>query len=159
MLAKVGIGLIFIWIGGYILTTQYWFSGVARSERYYVATLLSHCLMANDFEGLKELFIKVLGSNACSNLSNDSEIVSELEPLRDGSVYNTHVKELYLKYKRIAVPDLFLRWDNQCIILAAKFFTDPENDALLEQIRGQQDAIDKVKKFTLYKDMSFYHVA
>ena len=138
---------------------SYSFQDVARSERYFVSSLLCHVLMNNNFEGLQSLFKRILGNETCDSLKLEFEIVSELDPLRDGSVYHNEVKKLYKEFKRIAVPDLFLRWDNQCLIIEAKFFTDPDDGELYEQIRTQMSAIEKVKEFTNYQHMHFYYVA
>ncbi len=137
---------------------KYRFDAVARAERYYVTTLLSHLLMVENFKGTQVLFGKLLGNEKCLKLNQDFEIVSELDPLRDASLYNQSVKELYSKHQRVAVPDLFLRWDNQCIILEAKFFTDPTDDELKEQVDLQKKAIELIKDFTIYKNHKFLYL-
>jgi hypothetical protein len=130
---------------------SYRFDRAARSERYFVASLLSHLLLTENFTGLKSLFKHVFGDEQCSGLPDDFELVSELDPLRDGSIQNIEVKKLYQEFKRVAVPDLFLRWSQLCLVIEAKFFTDPALEELKEQIRLRRDAIEKVKPFTLYQ--------
>lgn len=133
----------------------YRFDRTARTERYFVDTLFAHFLLANNFSGLCSLFAYVFGAEVCNSLPEDFEIVSELDPLRDGSVGNDRVKELYRTFKRVAVPDLFLRWSTLCLVIEGKFFTDPAIEELQEQVRLQRDAIAKVKSFTIYKDYQF----
>ena len=53
------------------------------------------------------------------------------------------------------MPDLFLRWSTVCLVIEAKFFTDPAEADLKIQIDKQRDAIKKVKPYTFYKD---YHI-
>jgi hypothetical protein len=142
------------------MADKYRFVDVARAERFYVATILGHVLMANGFMGLKLLFAQVFGSKTktCPKV-DDFEIVSELDPLRDASVYNTAVQKIYQKYRRIAVPDLFLRWGGLCLIIEAKFFTDPSAEKLGAQIALQKQAIARIKKFTSYSDIKFASLA
>ena len=89
---------------------------------------------------------------------DDFEIITELDPLRDGSVYHYEVKKLYKEFKRLAVPDLFLRWGNYCLIIEAKFFTDPAEEDLTLQIKSQREAIKKVIEFTNYSTMKIKFV-
>jgi hypothetical protein len=135
----------------------YRFDGVARAERYFVNTLLSHLLMANNFAGLRSLFCHVFGEGICLGLADDFEVVSEVDPLRDGSVDHPVVKKLYREFRRVAVPDLFLRWSHLCLVIEAKFFTDPSDEELREQVSLQREAIRKVQPYTLYKDWAIQH--
>lgn len=130
----------------------YRFDATARAERYFVATLLTHLLLSDGFAGLKRLFYHMFGDETCASLSDDFEIVSELDPLRDGSIQDSAVKKLYQEHKRIAVPDLFLRWGHNCLIIEAKFFTDPAAEELHEQVKLQKEAIKKVQPYTFYKN-------
>lgn len=130
----------------------YRFDATARTERYFVATLLTHLLISNNFTGLKQLFQQIFDSESCTSLSDDFEIVSELDPLRDGSVQSSIVKKLYQEHKRIAVPDLFLRWGHNCVVIEAKFFTDPAAEELHEQVKLQKEAIKKVQPYTFYNN-------
>lgn len=134
------------------MSHKYKFDETARTERYFVGTLFSHLLLADNFTGLRNLFKHVFGTESCFKLPDDFEIVSELDPLRDGSVINSKVKVLYQEFKRVAVPDLFLRWSHLCLVIEAKFFTDPAADDLHEQIYLQREAITKVKPYVFYKD-------
>ena len=85
---------------------NHFFQDVARSESYFTATLLSHLLMANNFEGTKLLF-KYLKNDANFDEGTDFEIVTELDPLRDASVTNTIIQKLFKENGRMAVPDIF----------------------------------------------------
>jgi hypothetical protein len=117
------------------------FDKVARSERYFTASMLGHLLMVNNFQGLKLLFTKVFGENATRDLPQDFEVVSELDPLRDSGVYNERIKSKYREYGRVAVPDLFLRWSNLIFVVEAKLFTDPATEDLAKQIDAQKEAL------------------
>ena len=125
------------------------FDRTARSERYFTATLLAHILMDNNFEGLKKLFKKY---NVKPCVSGDIEVISELDPLRDPSVYNADIKKIFRCEKRLAVPDLFLRWGKSILIVEAKFFTDPADDKLEDQVNLQKKAIELVRKHTIYDE-------
>ncbi|MCO5256310.1 MAG: PD-(D/E)XK nuclease family protein [Lentimicrobium sp.] len=122
---------------------KYNFHDVARSERYFTATLLPHLLMANGFEGAKLLFKYILKNDALDE-EEDFEIVTELDPLRDASVSNKDVHDLYKEHGRIAVPDIFLRWGKYSIVIEAKFFTLPYWEDLEYQIIEQTRAIELV---------------
>jgi len=120
---------------------MYTFDRVARAERYFADTLLPHLLMAHEFMGLKLLFRHVLSQVDFSQFPDDFELVTELDPLRDGSVGNETVRTLYRDLGRVTVPDLFVRWDRYCLVIEAKFFTDPADDELTEQVSLQRKAI------------------
>lgn len=134
------------------------FDKVARSERYFTSTILSHILMVNGFIGLKELFKNFYEVLETESPSNDFEIVSELDPLRDGSVYCEEVKKLFTEYKRVAVPDIFLRWSNYILIIEAKFFTFPTIEELLVQIKAQKQAINLIKSNSIYRNMNIQYI-
>ncbi len=134
------------------------FDGVARSERYYADTLLPHLLMANNWNGLRLLFTNVFGADECTNLPDDFELVSELDPLRDGSVENPDIHSLYASQGRVAVPDLFLRWGHLCLVIEAKFFTLPHVDQLVKQIQEQERAINDVLQYTHYEAMKIAYL-
>lgn len=139
---------------------KYKFTEVARAERFYVATIFSHILMANDFAGLKLLFGKLFKEEAAKlKDSTDFEVVSELDPLRDPSVYSKEVRKIFHSYRRIAVPDLFLRWGHLGLVLEAKFFTDPSEEKLEEQINLQKEAIGRTKRYTAYNKIEFVSLA
>ncbi|MCP4118013.1 MAG: hypothetical protein GY737_21960 [Desulfobacteraceae bacterium] len=129
---------------------RYRFDSVARSERYFTATLLSHLLMAQDFLGLQAIFdaLSIVPSRASN--SDNFELISELDPLRDGSTQNERIRNLFQEHGRLAVPDLFLRWNDQLLIVEAKFFTSPNDDDCVEQIRAQKKAIELVLPETAY---------
>ncbi|OPZ87128.1 MAG: hypothetical protein BWY76_00625 [bacterium ADurb.Bin429] len=135
--------------------TLYTFDRVARAERYFANTLLPHLLMAHEFSGLKLLFQHVFPGVDFTQAIDDFEIVTELDPLRDGSVGNMAVRTLYRDRGRVAVPDLFVRWDHYCLVVEAKFFTDPADDDLTEQVRLQREAITAIRDHTLYQDQSY----
>ncbi|GIC79258.1 hypothetical protein [Moritella sp. F3] len=125
------------------------FDETARSERYFTATLLSHLLMVNEFAGLKALF-KKLNIMPDNTLSADIEIVTELDPLRDGAKAKGNIKDIFKERGRVAVPDLFLRWGNQILVIEAKFFTAPTVVALADQVTKQHDAIAMILDETQY---------
>ena len=133
------------------------FDETARSERYFTATLLSHLLMVNEFAGLKALFNN-LGIIPADSFSTDIEIVTELDPLRDGAKSEEQDKEnkdkkitkIFKDKGRVAVPDLFLRWGDQILVIEAKFFTAPTVVDLAEQVAKQRDAITLVLDDTQY---------
>jgi hypothetical protein len=114
--------------------------------------------MDNEFSGMKKLFTKVFGEELDSASESEFEIVSELDPLRDASVYHTEIKKLYSSFKRIAVPDLFLRWGKLCMLIEAKFFTDPSDDEIEKQVATQMEAVEKVRKYTAYAECVFKYV-
>ena len=59
------------------------FSGTARNERHFTASLLPHLLMSNNFAGARALFGRLgLGSGQGLDPS-DIEIVADLNPIRD----------------------------------------------------------------------------
>ena len=118
------------------------FDSLARSERHLTATLLTHLLMCNDFTGLKALFETLGIMPTGETKSDDFEVVSELDPLRDSRIGNPKVRKLFDKHGRVAVPDLFLRWGNQALVLEAKFFTEPPKKELASQLEAQERAID-----------------
>ncbi|MDP4281259.1 MAG: hypothetical protein Q8867_03835 [Bacteroidota bacterium] len=136
----------------------YKFDEVARSERYFTSYLLPLLLSHNDFTFLKFVIQKVFNEKL-DHLKNDFEIVTELDPLRDGSVSNDTVKAKYKEFKRVAVPDLFLRWDSKILIIEAKFFTSPKKEELEDQIIAQKKAIDEVKSETKYRSITPKHIA
>ena len=125
------------------------FDQVARAERHFTAAMLPHLLMANDFSGLIKLF-KYLGIAPENRSSLDIEVVAELDAIRDGSVYNRSVKEIFKEVKRLAVPDLFLRWGNSILIVEAKFFTNPDFKAIENQVKLQVEVIKIIKPHTIY---------
>ncbi|MCX5999589.1 MAG: hypothetical protein NTU41_08390 [Chloroflexi bacterium] len=136
------------------MADKYRFDQVARAEKYFVDTLLTHFLLSNEFAGLKILFQKVFGEAACSNPSQDFqdfEVVSELDPLRDGKVENSEIERQFRKFGRMAVPDLFLRWSKLCLVIEAKFFTYPSKEELETQLENERKAIESVKRFTIYE--------
>lgn len=143
------------------MSQGYRFDRTARAERYFVGSMLVHLLMANNFHGLKKLFREIFKDEITPdiNSSTDYEIVSELDALRDGSVQNNAVKKLYRELRRVAVPDLFLRWSTKCLVIEAKFFTDPSGGDLVKQINLQKEAIEHVKAYTKYKDFFFKYSA
>ncbi|MBP7678787.1 MAG: hypothetical protein KA096_00015 [Bacteroidales bacterium] len=128
---------------------KYFFQDVARAERYFTATLLPHLLMINNFEGVKILFRHVYNDNNLSE-PDDFEIVTELDPVRDGSVYNDDVRKIYKELGRIAVPDLFIRWGKRILAIEAKFFTEPTSDELQDQLKLQWDALSAIIAQTNY---------
>jgi hypothetical protein len=139
--------------GGFrVMVNGYRFDEVARAERYFADTLLPHFLMSNNFTGLQLLFQRIFGDEVCSKLDSDFEVVSEVDALRDASVFHPEVKKLYRDFGRVAVPDLFLRWSTVCLVIEAKFFTDPAGEDLKIQVNKQREAITKVKPYTYYKD-------
>ncbi|PKH07865.1 hypothetical protein [Moritella sp. Urea-trap-13] len=133
------------------------FDETARSERYFTATLLSHLLMVNEFAGLKALF-KDFDIMPADFFSTDIEIVTELDPLRDVAKSEEQDKEnkdkkittIFKDKGRVAVPDLFLRWGNQILVIEAKFFTAPTVVDLAEQVAKQREAISLVLDDTQY---------
>jgi len=133
--------------------TAYTFDKVARSERYFTASIFSHILMANEFEGLRLLFEKIFGEERCELLKGEFEVVTELEPLRDGSVVNEDIKKIFKTEGRGAVPDLFLRWADIALVIEAKFFTSPALDDIKAQLKNQKDVIELIKSKTAYKNM------
>ena len=135
------------------------FDQVARAERYFADTLLPHLLMADDFTRLKILFAHVYPSVNFANYVGSFELVSELDPLRDSAISNPVIRKLFQLHKRIAVPDLFLRWGDYCIVVEANFFTDPLDIAINQQLASQQDAISKVKAETIYSKMDIIYLA
>jgi hypothetical protein len=137
---------------------HYKFSEVARAERFFTATILSHIFMANYFEGLKSL-MRTVYKDKINEQNSDFELVSELDPLRDGSVYDSDVKKIFSEFGRLAVPDLFLRWGKQCIVIEAKFFTDPAEEEIAQQIKDQKEAIERIKRFTHYNDSDIKFIA
>jgi hypothetical protein len=129
--------------------SKHFFHDVARSERYFTATLLPHLLMVNGFEGTKLLFKYVFQDDKI-NEKDDFEIVTELDPVRDGSVYNSDIKKIYKEFGRIAVPDIFIRWGTKILAIEAKFFTQPSADELNYQLKLQRDALSAIISSTNY---------
>ncbi len=127
---------------------KHYFHDVARSERYFTATLLPHLLMADGFRGIKLLFKYIFDDKI--NEPDDFEIVTELDPVRDGSVYNSNIKKIFKESGRIAVPDIFIRWGMRILAIEAKFFTQPTADELNEQIKLQWDALSAIISSTHY---------
>lgn len=134
---------------------SYTFDQVARAERYFADTLLPHLLFSREFMGLKLLFQHVLPSVDFSQMPEVFEVVTELDPLRDGSVGNDAIRKLYRDLGRVAVPDVFVRWERYCLVIEAKFFTDPADDDLAEQISLQRKAIATIRNHTQYHDQSY----
>ncbi|MDD5093399.1 MAG: hypothetical protein PHV74_03330 [Dehalococcoidia bacterium] len=134
------------------MASSYRFDKAARSEKYLVNTIFTHLLLHNNFSGMRPLFHRVFGLAACSQLPDDFEIVSDPDPLRDGSAFHPEVKKICSEFKQVAAPDLFLRWSHLCLVIEARFFADPSTDELSEQIRLQREVIEKVQPFTLYRD-------
>lgn len=137
------------------------FDELARSERYFVGTLFSHLLMVDNFWGLKQIFKHIYSKETINSIieNYEFEIVSELDALRDGAIKDADIKALYREFRRIAVPDIFLRWANLCIVIEAKFFTNPAIDTLENQINLQREAISKVKMHTAYSEYAFEFIA
>lgn len=133
---------------------KYTFSEAARSERYYTASLLCHLLLEDNFSGLKVVFHKVFGGEECLKQESDFEVVSELDPLRDGAKYDKAIADKFNEHKRVAVPDLFLRWGKLIIIFEAKFFTNPNSKDIESQVLEQKRAIGLVKEI-MYTDCQF----
>lgn len=138
----------------------YRFDETARSERYFSGALFTHLLMANNFLFLKELFKDIFSEeeikkNAENLDENDIEIVAELDPLRDGAIVNNDVRKFFKENGRVAVPDLFLRQSKLCLVIEAKFFTNPRRKTLQKQVNSQKRAINTVKNSTKYFDCMF----
>ncbi len=128
---------------------NHYFQDVARSERYFTATILSHLLMANNFEGTKLLFKYIFNDDNFVEI-DDFEIVTELDPIRDGSVYNKDIQKIFRESGRIAVPDIFIRWGTKVLAIEAKFFTQPSADELQDQLKLQWKAISTIVDKTNY---------
>lgn len=128
---------------------NHFFQDVARSERYFTATLLSHLLMANSFEGTKLLFRFLLKKESFDE-GLDFEIVTELDPLRDASVFDNDIHLMYKDHGRVAVPDIFIRWGTYAFVIEAKFFTLPYQEDLEYQVNEQKRAIDLIIHKTKY---------
>lgn len=126
------------------------FDKTARTEHYFTATILPILLSANNYQVVRNLFASVY-NNCEFKDEHDIEIVTELDPIRDPSVINNEIKKIYIKEKRIAVPDLFLRLGNKILIIEGKFFTFPDSEQMMDQIKKQKSAIDIVKKYTIYE--------
>jgi hypothetical protein len=137
----------------------YKFDEVARSERYYTSFILPLLLTHDNFRLMKELFPAIFKRGNFDKLKDDFEIVTELDPLRDGSVNNANIKKLYDDNKRLAVPDLFLRWDNLIVVIEAKFFTYPTDEEISFQISKQKAAIDLVLPETIYNKVKIVFCA
>lgn len=135
---------------------KYNFQEVARSERYFTATLLSHLLMANNFEGTKLLFKHLLKNNNFDG-GIDFEFVTELDPLRDASVSDKDIQQLFKDNGRVAVPDIFIRWGSYAFVIEAKFFTLPKWKKLKTQINEQKRALSLIFDKTKYDDMTVQH--
>jgi hypothetical protein len=135
---------------------NHYFQDVARSERYFTATLLAHLLMANNFEGTKLLF-KYLQKDDSFDEGADFEIVTELDPLRDASVTNTIIQKLFKENGRVAVPDIFLRWGTFAFVIEAKFFTLPKWAKLKTQIKKQKEALRLILDKTMYDEIKLQH--
>ncbi|NVN96684.1 hypothetical protein HXX01_00285 [Candidatus Nomurabacteria bacterium] len=125
------------------------FQDIARSERYFTATLLPHLLMANGFEGVRILFKYLFGDIFVQN-GDDYEVVSEVDPVRDGGIYNSMIRKEFNLNGRVAVPDLFVRWGDRILVIEAKFFTQPNNTDLIDQLSQQKKAIELVMNYTSY---------
>lgn len=134
------------------MSKEYTFDNVARSERYFTSLILPHLLMSNNYHLLNALFETIFKIDFSKLKNHEYEIVSELDPIRDGSVHSEDVKTIFIENRRMAVPDLFLRINNYILIIEAKFFTHPNEEELTEQINLQITAINKVLKFTKYKN-------
>lgn len=130
---------------------KYYFQNVARSERYFTATHLSHLLMANNFEGTK-LFFKRFFQNEVVDGTEDFEVVTEVDLLRDPGKQDNEIKKLFHEYGRIAVPDLFVRWGKYAFIIEAKFFTLPNKSKLKNQVEEQRRAVNYILDKTAYAD-------
>lgn len=135
---------------------KYNFQEVARSERYFTATLLSHLLMANSFEGTKLLFKYLLKNNDFDG-GIDFEFVTELDPLRDPSVSDKDIQQRFKDNGRVAVPDIFIRWGNNAFVIEAKFFTLPKWKKLEAQINEQKRALSLILDKTKYDKISVMH--
>lgn len=130
--------------------SSYRFDSVARSERYFTATLLSHLLLAQNFLGLQAVFqaLSIVPSNEYGR--DEFEIVTELAALRDLRYRNARIDDQYREYGRGVVPDIFLRWCDQILIVEAKFFSPFTEDELLEQVGDQKQVIELVLAETAY---------
>jgi len=134
------------------MSKEYTFDSVARSERYFTSLILPHLLLSNNYHLLKALFNQIFNIDFSKLKNPEYEIVSELDPIRDGSVHSKDVRTIFIENRRIAVPDLFLRINNYILIIEAKFFTHPNEEELTQQINLQIKAINKVLKYTNYKN-------
>jgi hypothetical protein len=135
-----------------------YFCDSSRTERYFVSTLLCHVLMANDFSRLKILFQSVFGKKYIpgnSTQNDEFEVVTELNAHRDLSRECDDIKSICKGINKIAVPDIFLRWSNLCLIIEAKFFTNPSSTNLHNQVARQRNILDNIKKYTAYKNCEF----
>lgn len=130
--------------------SKYRFDSVARSERYFTATLFSHILLGQNFLGLRSLF-RTLSIDPSAEARDEFELVSELDPLRDGALASDEIRALFQQHGRLAVPDLFLRWDSRILVIESKFFSAPSDADLLHQVTNQKQAIDLVLSGTLYE--------
>lgn len=135
------------------------FSGTARSERHFIALLLPHLLMSNNFAGARALFEKLgLGSEQALN-SSDIEIVAELNPIRDVMERVPEKCATPLGKQAQVVPDLFLRIGNSALVIEGKFFTHGSASAVADQLSSQRDAINRVLPYTKYSECSFHYLA
>ncbi len=127
------------------------FDLTSRTERYFASTILPIFLTANGNKGIKNLF-KEFYPNVHD--SDEIELVTEPNPLRDGRLISPEVKEKYKKNENIAIPDLFLKMGDKILIIEAKFFTFPDEEELEKQIKQQKETFNEVKKHTLYGEQA-----
>ena len=128
------------------------FSERVRSERHFSSFLLPHLLLANDYGGMRALFRSVDLFKEVDLDSDDIEIVAEINPIRD-------VGDKSDRKRKQSVPDLFLRIGKNVLVIEAKFFTFPTGELIVEQIRTQREAIERVRPRTNYGDYDFHYLA
>ena len=127
------------------------FSRTARSERHFSALLLPHLLMSNNFAGCRALFEEL---DLCEGKAFDPdhvEIVAELNPIRD--------VEGQAEREGQVVPDLFLRIGDSALVIEVKFFTHPSAAEVVEQLKAQREAIERVLPRTQYAGCRFRYLA
>ena len=135
------------------------FDTAARSERYFTMTMFTHLLMAENFKGLKKFYEYLSFEPSNSSNADTFEVVSELDSIRDGRLQRNELIDTYLNNGRVAVPDLFLRWNNKIFVIEAKFFTLPSRDELKRQCELQKKSIDYSLNYTNYKECDIKYIA
>jgi len=109
--------------------------------------------MDRNFEAARKLFMKYFGGD--QQTINDFELVTELDAIRDGSVQDENLSKIFKEEGRIAVPDIFLRCGNNCLVIEAKMFTYPTDDEMNKQLLAQKKLIDRFTREGYYADHVF----
>jgi len=131
------------------------FDDIARTEKYFSATVLPGLFSYNNFEGLK-IFLELLNMKLLANSSDlidltdyeskiDSfQLITELYLERDLSYSKIQIPSELFGRKQIktSIPDILVIYSDWAILIETKFFMSYSSHELYEQMQKQTYLLD-----------------